>query len=198
MNDNPFMSLPDKKSIDLTPAIRTIKDLGLVYPVLEAGAQLATSQVGMIAGGLAGLGAEATNALGITDTNPVDIIHKTANALTYHPQTVEGENLSNVVAYPFSKLSETANKAGEYVTDKTGSPALGAAANVLVNLGPFAALPIAKGIKGKFAELTKEEIAHPPTTAEDIVTVKPDITKTAPQFSDLPNAKEYLDPGVRM
>ena len=59
------------------------------------------------------VGAEATNALGITDTNPEDIIHKTANALTYHPQTVEGENLSNVVAYPFTKLSETANKAAQ-------------------------------------------------------------------------------------
>lgn len=130
---------------------------------------------GVVAGplaGLAGMGAITKNALsntaigsaiakalGITDTDPAEIVRMVQEALTYQPASETGKKVAGAIGYLPEKLAEGANVVGEKVSDavtaneksindiageKIGGaagPALGAAANTLTQ----AAVPIAAG-----------------------------------------------------
>lgn len=131
----------DEQPSALAPAIETVKDIGRVYPVAETAGNLATQMIAMPVAGIAGLGAAATNAMGLTDTAPADVVHKVSSALTYQPHTESGSHLTGAATYPFQKLAEAGQYAGDKTLDATGSPALAALADTAVNALPMA-LPV--------------------------------------------------------
>lgn len=131
----------DKQPGVFAPAVETIKDIGRVYPVLETAGNLATQAFALPAAGIAGLGSIATNALGITEADPGEVVHNVAGALTYQPQTESGQHLAGAVMYPFEKLQEAGQYAGGKTLDATGSPVLATVADTAVNVLPMA-LPL--------------------------------------------------------
>jgi hypothetical protein len=102
-------------------ALKTTEDIGLVYPVLDAGASLATQGYAIPISGLIGalpalLGADAEVAKQVQE--------EVAGALTYQPQTQRGQELLQTASYPFEKLHEISQGGGDWVLEKTGSPVL--------------------------------------------------------------------------
>lgn len=94
---------------------------------------------GMIAApiaGLAGLGAAAGRKLGLTSAEPGNVVEDVGSALTYQPRTAGGQSVTNAITYPFAKLAQGGNYVGEKTSELTGSPALGAAANTLIQAAP--------------------------------------------------------------
>jgi len=165
----PKQVVTEKEKIDFSPALRTLEDIGLVYPVLEVAGEMITAPVGAAAGGLAGLGALATNIAGITDTEPSRVIQDVSSSFTFQPFTEEGKHLSKVANMPFEALSELAKDAGNKVLEETGSPVLATIADVAVNLGPFAALPAGKKVGKKIEETrgpSKKDVKEDTTTLE--------------------------------
>lgn len=114
-----------------SPAGQTVQNIGRVYPVAETAANLASQVYAVPLSGLAGLGAMAGQALGVTDSEPADVVARTADALTVKPFTAAGEQMTEAATYPFQKLAEGGNVVGENVADATGSPAVGALANAV-------------------------------------------------------------------
>lgn len=99
---------------------------GIPEAVANIGSGLAGSSIGGIAGLVAGLG----KAVGLTDTLPADVVGKVQEAMTYQPRTKTGQAITGAISYPFEKLAQAADIAGGKLTDITGSPAFGTAANV--------------------------------------------------------------------
>lgn len=120
------------------PAVETLKDIGRVYPVIEAAGNLASQAVALPVAGVAGLGAAASQALGLTDANPAEVVHQVGGALTYQPHTAAGQHFTETASYPFRKLAEAGQYAGDKTLDATGSPVLATAADTAVNALPMA------------------------------------------------------------
>lgn len=78
------------------------------------------------------------------------------------PQTDAGKRIAGYVDYPFEKLAQLSNVAGDWVLDKTGSPVLATAAGTVIQAAPMAI----GGIKGtvkpapKKSAIFKGEIPH--------------------------------------
>lgn len=104
--------------------------------VREPLVSLATGSVAMPIAGLIGLGAAGTKALGLTDAEPGDVVNRVQGALTYQPRTRVGQQVSGAIAYPFEKLAQGGDWAGQKAADFTGSPAVGAAVNTAVQSAP--------------------------------------------------------------
>ena len=130
------------KSIDWKPAFKTLEAIGQVYPAVETAANLASQAISMPVAGIAGLGAVATNAIGLTNADPTEVIQKTAGAMTYQPRTELGKHLTNATMYPFEKLAEAGNYAGSKTLDATGNPIAATAVDTAIN-----ALPMVVGAK---------------------------------------------------
>lgn len=97
---------------------------------------LASGAIAAPAAGLAGLAAAA---------NPffkpgvgADTVKAVQEAMTYRPRSEVGQTVVNTVSAPFEWLAGKADQAGGAVTDATGSPALGAAANTAIQMAPAA------------------------------------------------------------
>lgn len=105
----------------LAPAGRTVRAMVDPVAVAETAGHLATGAVAMPVAGLAGLGAAAAKAFG-ADVDPAQVVHKTAEALTYAPKTKRGEHLSHAVLYPLERLAEGARHVGEQAQDAGASP----------------------------------------------------------------------------
>lgn len=105
----------------MAPAGRTVRAMVDPVAVAETAGHLATGAVAMPVAGLAGLGAAAAKAFG-ADVDPAQVVHKTAEALTYAPKTKRGEHLSHAVLYPLEKLAEGARNVGEQAQDAGASP----------------------------------------------------------------------------
>lgn len=107
---------------------------GTMSAVPDVAASLGSQALLTPVAGIAGLGAAAGNALGLTDANPGDVVDQVmSHAL--QPHSPAGQSLAGVVNYPLEKLAQGADYVGGKVTDVTGSPALGAAANTAINVG---------------------------------------------------------------
>jgi hypothetical protein len=132
-------SLP--KVVDYNPGI----GLG------ETALSLGTGAAGAVAGGFAGLGQAATNALGLTDTPAGDRVRQVSGAMTYEPRTAAGKGLTGGISLPFEKLAEGADWAGGKVTDATGSPAVGTAVNTGIQSIPMLLGPLARAVPGESA-----------------------------------------------
>lgn len=78
----------------------------LVGAATEPIISMATGIPATIAGGLGGLGSMATNAIGLTDVSPADVVNSIRSAMTYEPGTQGGKNAMSVLSYPFQKWGE--------------------------------------------------------------------------------------------
>jgi len=157
-------------------ALPTVANIAKGYPVLDAGATIATSPIGTITGGLTGLGTmalqkgseffggekESTDA---TLARAEDNKNTVQNALTHKPFTEGGQQLLNAAA-PAGFLGELAKsagkRAGEAITD-AGYPNLAAtvatgieAAPDVATLGVLKSITslgqVAKGLSAKTAD----------------------------------------------
>lgn len=126
------------------PAVRTARAIGQVYPVAETAANLITQGAALPVAGLAGLGAAATKAMGLTDKEPADVVHAVSDALTYQPVTDSGKHLTQAAMMPFEWLAKGGAAAGNAVLNATGSPVLATAADTAINALPMAIGPAAK------------------------------------------------------
>ena len=107
---------------------------------------LGSGAVGGVAGGLAGLGSYATNALGMTDVDPANVVKDVSGAMTYQPRTSGGQVATEAITYPFQKMEQGADYVGSNVAEMT-NPATGAAVKTALMAAPM--LFGAKGISGK-------------------------------------------------
>ncbi|MBK7687127.1 MAG: hypothetical protein IPJ25_14935 [Rhodocyclaceae bacterium] len=124
-----------------------LKTVALNNPLTAAGetaANLGSQLISIPAAGLAGLSTIAGNALGLTDAEPADVVHAVGGALTYQPRGELGKAATSLVQYPFEKLAEGGQMAGDATLGATGSPVAATAVDTTVN-----ALPMALGIRGR-------------------------------------------------
>jgi hypothetical protein len=141
--------------------------------MLEVPIQAATGLAGTIGGGLWGLGQGAKN-LFSPGTPAADRVAQAQEALTYKPRTAEGNIASRVVGAPGEIWQAGTNKAGEVVTDVTGSPALGAAVKTVGDLAPAAIG--ARGLKRGPKEPVRNEGYSPP---KDVIPTTEQLGKSA-------------------
>jgi hypothetical protein len=138
---------------------RGVQAASMVDPVNtglgEVALNVGSGMVAPVAGGLAGLGTLAGNALGLTDKSAADVSQNVTQALTYQPRTPVGQLGSAAIAYPFEKLAEAGRYAGEHVEDATGSPLAATAVDTAVN-----ALPLLLG-RGKPAGRIPADVIKP-------------------------------------
>ena len=134
--------------------------------VLEPALQMGAAGVGAVVGGYAGLGQGALNlgreALGNKPgMSAADRVAQVSGAIQapFEPQTEAGQMVSGAVNYPFKKLGEGADVAGEAAAKTTGSPAVGAAVNTGIQMAP--SLLGLRGARGAVAE----EAPKPPPGA---------------------------------
>lgn len=105
-----------------TPESKPYGDRNPLTGVAEGALGIGTGALAAPVAGLAGIGAGVGNALGLTKTDPADVVAKTADTLTYKPRSKIGQAGVNMVAYPFEKLAQGAQAASDKVFDVTGSP----------------------------------------------------------------------------
>lgn len=114
--------------------------LGKIAPVSsavgETVAQAASGAVAAPVSGVAGIGAGATGAVGLTQTPAADIVRGVQSALTYEPKTPGGQALSQLANAPFTALAHGADVVGGATSEATGSPALGAGVNTAIQAIP--------------------------------------------------------------
>lgn len=151
------------------PALKTTAEIGRVYPVIETAANLATQAIALPAAGLAGIGAVAGNAIGLTEADPAAVVENVVGALTYRPQTEAGKSLNEKVMLPFEKLAEAGRYAGDKTLDATGSPVLATVVDTAINAAPMAIGHIKSGAS-KVADRFKKK---PETSAETAAITEP-------------------------
>lgn len=139
----PPKAAPAPKLGDLVPAVA----------LNEGAASIASGMVAAPIAGLSGIAAAFAKALKITDTEAADVVRKVQDALTYQPASEAGKKVASVVSYPFEKLAEVGDAAGEKVADATGSPALGAATTTAIQSAPMAITPAARRGGAKVAAM---------------------------------------------
>jgi hypothetical protein len=135
--------------------------------LLETAAHLASGAVGGMGGGLNYLGTLAGTALaGHPDPDAAKAVQEaTQQALTYQPRTSDGKALAGAADKALGTIPAAFNKAGEWTTDQTGSPLLGAAVNTAGNAA-LSFLPI-KGAARAMSGATARD-AEAAATAEQV------------------------------
>ncbi|GJM17468.1 MAG: hypothetical protein DHS20C13_27950 [Thermodesulfobacteriota bacterium] len=88
--------------------------------------------------GLAGISEGISAAISGDDVleSAAQRIEEVRSGLTLEPKTETGQEVLGVVAKPFQNLSESALQAGELTLDKSGSPALAASVQTLIENSP--------------------------------------------------------------
>jgi hypothetical protein len=148
---DPWAQFQDAPGQDPAPAEVDTRRTGdvldaVIEPVMTMGSSALITPVA----GLAGLGTAAARGLGLTDSMPGDVVRQVQEAGTYQPRTTAGQVGTEVVSYPFEKLTQGADWLGQKAADATGSPAVGAAVNTAAQVvAPTAIFRGAKGIKGR-------------------------------------------------
>lgn len=122
-----------------TKAPLSFKDFLAAVP--EAAAHFGTGALAAPLAGLSGISQGIQNAYDSATGAPVtrsaaDAVEQTQGALTYNPQTQGGQNTANAVAYPFQKLAQGADIAGQATSNVLG-PAAGAAVNTGIQSIPM-------------------------------------------------------------
>jgi hypothetical protein len=197
-----------------TPLAPQLAGIGRgIVGVGEAGLNLGTQMVSPVVAGLGGLTALGTNALGLTNANPADVVAGVNDTLNYQPQTEAGQIATNAATYPFQKLAEAGRFAGEHVQDATGSPVAATAVDTLIN-----AMPILAGVRGGLrrgaeAETPEPVVAEtppvdttaikvepplPPATAEPppVIPPEPAVAATLPETPNAPVERPEVPPEV--
>jgi hypothetical protein len=163
--------------------------------IAEPAAQLATGAVATPVAGLSGLAAQLGKALGITDSDPAEIVRKVQSGLTYQPKTQAGQKVSGAIAYPFEKLAEGARWAGEKTQDVTGSAGAAATVDTALQalpmlLGTKMKLPggqaASKAVQKSAAEAASKDALRAPENAVREAAAKAGYKLPASQASDKP------------
>lgn len=97
-----------------------LKTVALENPMTAAGEtvlNLGSQAVGLPVAGIAGIGASVGNALGLTKRTGADVVHSVGEAMTYQPRGEMGKHAAEIAAYPFQKLAEAGQGAGDKVLD---------------------------------------------------------------------------------
>ena len=113
----------------------------------EAALNLGSQMVALPVAGLAGLGTETANVLGLTDKTGAEAVHSVGEAMTYQPRGEMGKGAADIAAYPFQKLAEAGNWAGNKTLEATGSPAAATAVDTAINLAPMLIDPATRAAK---------------------------------------------------
>lgn len=148
VDSDPWAQFQDAQEAPAAPATsqspnrRPTGDLldAVIEPIMSLGSGALATPVA----GLAGLGAAAGRGLGLTDAMYGDVIRRVQEAGTYQPRTTAGQVATDIVSYPLQKLAQGANWVGEKVAERSGSPALGAAANTGIQSLPALLTPLAR------------------------------------------------------
>lgn len=111
---------------------------GAIEPILHLG----TGALATPIAGLAGIGAAAGKAVGLTDKEPGDVVRSVSEAMTYSPRTQGGKDATDVITYPLQKYAEGTDYVGGQVTDVLG-PGMGAQAKTVLDV-----LPMLAGMRG--------------------------------------------------
>lgn len=109
------------------------------WPGIELLGSAVTSAAAVPVSGLVGAGVTALKG----PEAGADIMRKMQEELIYRPQTAEGQKLANLAAYPFQKLSEQADRAGQATLEATGSPLAATAVATAIEGAPDIAGAIA-------------------------------------------------------
>ena len=158
--------------------------------IQEPIASLASSAVAAPVAGIAGIGAMGTNALGLTDTDPAALIQRIQQAMTYQPRTRAGQGATAAIAYPFEKLAQFGDFAGQKAADATGSPAVGAGVNTAIQFAP-ALLAKVRGNPAKVAPKAAAAQAAAPAANAAQVAAQSYVTNTLRMdWSAIPRAAQ--------
>jgi hypothetical protein len=161
---------PEKPSI-----LKTVVLNNPLTAIAETGANLLSQGVALPAAGLAGIGAAAGKAMGLTDAEPADVVHRVGGALTYQPRGEMGQAATAAVMYPFEKLAEAGQGAGDWVLDKTGSPTAATVIDTAINAAPMAVVPAWKAGKSATARGLLNHHPNPgPEVLQRLMRISPD------------------------
>ena len=151
-----------------------LKVLALNNPLAAAGEaalNLGSQAVALPVAGVAGLATEAGNALGLTERRGADVVHAVGDAMTYEPRGEMGKQAASIVAYPFEKLAEAGQWAGEKTLSATDSPLAATAVDTAVNALPMLVSPAKKGalaVKERIGGKPAPEVAPTMAPAQDV------------------------------
>ena len=110
------------------------QEIGSLYPLAETTATVLTTFYGLPISGIAGLMALPANFL--FDDVSAKVVETVQDWLIYHPQTEKGEALTGRAFYPFIKLDQIGNQAGNKVLEETNSPLAAAGVHALIAGSP--------------------------------------------------------------
>jgi hypothetical protein len=110
----PDVRAPSKNN---EPSHESAYSLGNLYgAATEPIKSIATGAIAAPISGLAGIGTIIGNKLGLTDSDPADVVRSVGDALTYHPKTSGGKIANDVINYPMQKFAEGADYIGSHVS----------------------------------------------------------------------------------
>lgn len=118
---------------------------GLFGGIPEAAVSLGSSA---LAGPISGLAGIAGAALPGPEGQGADWVRKVQEAMTVEPKSRGGKMIVDAASYLPGKLAEGADWAGGHAADISGSPAVGAEVNALLQAIPFALVPAASRAVG--------------------------------------------------
>lgn len=164
-------------------------DIDPIVGASQGAASILSGAVAAPAAGLTGMGAAIAKALGITDAEPADVVRKVQQALTYQPPSKTGQAIAGAVSAPFEALANVGDTAGQKVTDVTGSPMLGAAANTAIQAIPMIVGKVAGKVGGKLAASEVDAAATRAKAAIDAAPLEEKVkAATDAGFTLTPNA----------
>lgn len=178
----------------------------------ETALALGSGAAGAVAGGISGLATAATNALGLTNTEPGDRVRQVQDAISYEPRTAAGRNLTGGAALPFELLAKGGKWLGDQAQDKTAGifpnpqdrALLATGIETGTNMLPMALGPLARAIPAEsaasIAARAKTKALNAPVdagiaAARDAGLV---ITPTQAQAGVIPRTMESLSGGPRL
>jgi hypothetical protein len=109
--------------------------MNILGAATEPGLAMLSGAVATPIAGLAGTGAMVTNALGVTNTSPADLVRR-IQGMAYKPQTTGGKNAMTAFQYPLQKVAQAGQWAGGKALDATGSPMLATAVDTAMQAIP--------------------------------------------------------------
>jgi hypothetical protein len=127
----------------------------------ETALNLGTMGVALPVAGLAGLATEAGRAMGLTKKTGAEVVHDVAGAMTYQPRGEMGQAATQALMYPFEKLAEAGQGAGEWVLEKTDSPLAATVVDTAINAAPMAVVPALKAGRSAAARGLLEHHQNP-------------------------------------
>lgn len=162
-------------------------------PVLNIASGVAGQIVGGVAGIARGAGAGAAALAGgegmsgarraFTD-EAASTIDKVERAMPRPTPTREGAAVTKAISKPFVWLAGKGDQVGQWVSDKTGSPALGAAANTAVQAAPAAVMPALRGVTRMAAGAEELSATGAPRT------LPPEPPQASPGGAEVPRGTE--------